>query len=39
MYLEFFRFVPHSAIDARSPDVNCSDNLQTEALGTSRSNL
>ena len=37
--LEFLRFVLHSAIVARNPDVNCSDNLQTEALGTSRSNL
>ena len=29
----------NSGTKIRNPDVNCSDNLQTEALGTSNSNL
>ena len=39
IYLEFLRFVHHSATVVRNPDVNCSDNLQIGALGTSNSNL
>ena len=37
--LEFLRFVHHSATVVRNPDVNCSDNLQIGALGTSNSHL
>ena len=39
IYVEFLRFVLYCGIVARNPDVNCSDNLQTEALGTCNSNL